>query len=242
MQNSVERPLARLNLNEINNSLTEVEKNWPDIEKQLEEAEVDAREYPFTELIRLRMMFAYEYLDYLLSIQEEPFANDEVERMLFINQRVLYGMDLKLIRERKGAIELNAERYYQQRKPLANWYNNHKRYAKRRNNLKLPGQVYVSTLREPQLFLEGNHRSGSIIASWVSIYHGEAPFILSPENAVAYFQPSREIEGFDNLMLKRGRKGLPKYNKSFMTFWKNNIDPKYLLVDAKGLEPLASSV
>ena len=84
-------------------------------------------------------------------------------------------------------------------------------------------------LDPPQLFIEGNHRSGSIISSWINMYYGHPPFILSYENAVAYFEPSAEIKAFADKSTWRGAIKLPKYRRSFKTFWESHIDPKYII-------------
>jgi hypothetical protein len=62
--------------------------------------------------------------------------------------------------------------------------------------LKVAAEVYVAILGNLQLFIEGNHRKGNIISSWISMYHGHLPFVLSVENAVEYFIPSAEIKKF----------------------------------------------
>ena len=50
--------------------------------------------------------------------------------------------------------------------------------------------AYVQLLSQPQLFLEGNHRTGALIMSYLLARAGEPVFVLSPANAKAYFDPS----------------------------------------------------
>src|SRR5262249_59960193 len=45
----------------------------------------------------------------------------------------------------------------------------------------------------PQLFIEGNPRPGALMMSWVLARHGQPPFVLSVDNAVAYFKVSASI-------------------------------------------------
>jgi len=60
------------------------------------------------------------------------------------------------------------------------------------------------------------------------MYHGYPPFILSRENAIAYFAPSAEIKYFADKSTWRGRFKLPKYRKSFRKFWEENINWQYV--------------
>ena len=50
--------------------------------------------------------------------------------------------------------------------------------------------VYVRMLSKPQLFIEGNHRTGALVMSYILLASGQPPFVLSVENAAAYFEPS----------------------------------------------------
>ena len=49
------------------------------------------------------------------------------------------------------------------------------------------------TLSRPQLFIEGNHRTGALAMSYVRLRDGHPPFVLTPENAAAYFEISAPI-------------------------------------------------
>jgi DnaJ-class molecular chaperone len=54
--------------------------------------------------------------------------------------------------------------------------------------------VYLRLLSNPQLFIEGNHRSGVLIMNLILVRAGLAPFILNSENAREYFDLSSEIK------------------------------------------------
>jgi hypothetical protein len=49
--------------------------------------------------------------------------------------------------------------------------------------------VYIRILSEPQLFIEGNHRTGALIMSYLLAREGRAPFVLTDDNAREYFNP-----------------------------------------------------
>jgi hypothetical protein len=207
---------GRLKLETIGCTLQEVEDNWTTIESALSKAGVGKRDVPFNSWIRENMMSAYTYLDQLLEKGVEPFSVESLGYMLGLSSRVLYGQDQALREEYSGALEANSQKFYAQIEPMINWYQKHKGENKLR---KLAGEIYVSVLGPPQLFIEGNHRTGSLIANWINVFHGYPPFVLSPENAVAFFLPSSEIKQFVNKATWRGRNKLPKYRKSFGGLW-----------------------
>ena len=50
--------------------------------------------------------------------------------------------------------------------------------------------LYVRMLSTPQLFIEGNHRTGALLMTYLLIRDGQPPFVLSAANATAYFEAS----------------------------------------------------
>ena len=221
----------RLNLDTIDFSLKTVEEHWTQIDDELDLRGIGRKDTPFTALIRMRMMSAYRYLDDLLAQQLPPFSRESIEHMLILNERVHYGTDHQLIAEYTKAINANAEKFSQHIGPIQNWYELH---TKRGNHpLKLAAEIYVSILGYPQLYIEGNHRTGTLIANWITVYNGFPPFVLSVENAIAYFAPSAEIKKFVNKSTWRGQAQLPKYRKSFLAFWESHIDSQYLMKEAR---------
>ena len=82
-------------------------------------------------------------------------------------------------------------------------------------------------LSQPQLYQEGNHRTGSLIASGILLQNGCPPFVLTRQNAVAYFNPSSEIKFADKRTI-RGKLRLPKYQHEFRKFLQQNINQAYV--------------
>src|SRR5262249_45072042 len=58
----------------------------------------------------------------------------------------------------------------------------------------LAAGLYVRLLSRPQLFVEGNHRTGALAMSYILVRENEPPFVLTTENAVTYFDPSTVIQ------------------------------------------------
>jgi hypothetical protein len=217
----------RLNLERIDVSLQTVEEHWEQIDDELDLRGIGRKDTPFTDTVRTRVMSAYEYLDALLAQQMPPFSAESIGHMLTLNNRVHYGTDQRLMSEYATAIEATAEKFYQHIGPIQDWYERHKNRGN--HPLKLAAEIYVSILGYPQLYIEGNHRTGSLIADWITVYYGFPPFVLSADNAIAYFAPSAEIKSFANKSTWRGQTRLPKYRKSFLAFWERHIDSQYLM-------------
>jgi hypothetical protein len=216
-------------LENIVSSLKTVEVHWEQIDDELDRQGIGRKDTPFDAVLKTRMTSAYSYLDDLLSEQIPPFSMESIEPMLLLNQRVHYGTDRRLLSEYRKAVEATAEKFYRYIGPIQEWYEKHRKSGK--HPLKLAAEVYVSILGYPQLYVEGNHRTGSLIANWISVYHGFPPFVLSADNALAYFAPSKEIKSFADKWTWRGQARLPKYRKSFLHFWEKHIDDRYLIHD-----------
>jgi len=87
--------------------------------------------------------------------------------------------------------------------------------------------VYGRILTTPQLFIEGNHRTGVLVASYVLLRDGLPPFVLSPENAVAYFDVSAALKHIP----KTGATSLfrlPSVRQRLADLLREHSDPRYL--------------
>ncbi len=219
----------RLRLDAIDDALKTVEMRWQEIDDELDRRGIGRKDTPFTDTLRLRMMSAYNELDRLLAQQMEPFSLPSIAEMLLLNERVHYGTDTRLQAEYTSAREATSEKFHQHIWPIQIWYERHLQRGD--HPLKLAAEIYVSILGYPQLYIEGNHRTGALIADWITVYYGFPPFVLCAENAIAYFAPSAEIKSFGNKSTWRGQFKLPKYRKSFLAFWERHIDGRYLLED-----------
>ena len=217
--------VLRLRLGAIDASLCEVQKDWAQIDLELMQHRIGQKD-PFTEPLRQNMLSAYDHLDHLVRREIEPFSSKGVAQMLALNNRVHYGTDKALMAEFKSAISANAEKFHMNIGAIAKWYRRHVERAD--HPYKLAAETYVSILGQPQLFIEGNHRTGSLIASWINLHAGYPPFVLSVANAVAYFAPSAEIKLFGDRSTWRGRRRLPKYRRSFRDFWEQHVEEKYV--------------
>jgi hypothetical protein len=211
----------RLHLRRIGDELIDVQRHFPEINAVLE-----CRRDDFTDLVRQNMLAAYEFLDAVVADDLDLFSDEGMEALLQLNHLVLLGRGYDP-REFRRHITLTRNKFFdnfrQYVKPVRRWYRKHET----ENPYKVASQVYVGVLSQPQLFQEGNHRTGSLIASGILLQNGCPPFVLTRANAVAYFDPSSQIKFTDKRSIG-GKLRLPKYQRAFREFLQGNVNRAYV--------------
>jgi prophage maintenance system killer protein len=209
----------RLNLDRIVESLSEVQRDWDELNRNL----LVHRENLTDEIIQ-NMVSAYHYLDNLIADRAKIFDQDGLHHLLELNHIVLCGKDPLVRLEYGHHLVETRKKFYENVKPLHKWYKkNHDS-----SPLKVAAEVYVGVLSRPQLFIEGNHRTGALIASYILLRKERYPFVLNVKNAEAYFNPSSRIKFSDKRSIK-GKLKLPRYEKEFKKFLEENISGDYVL-------------
>jgi prophage maintenance system killer protein len=170
------------------------------------------------------MVAGYKFVDNLVATDISLFSDLGLQYMLELNHIVLCGRDPRVRLEYTQHITETRRRFYQYIQPIKRWYKKHKNES----TLKVASEVYVGILSRPQLYIEGNHRTGSLIATYLLLTRGSPPFVLNVDNAVAYFQPSSQIKFSDKTSFK-GKLRLPKYEKAFKAFLEENLSEDFLL-------------
>jgi hypothetical protein len=217
----------RPDLKKIEESYAEVLRNWQAIDDQLDTLHIGRKDTPFDATVMENMLIAWDYLDFFIRKKDYSLLSDKGgPDMLEINHRVHYGLDGTLREEYRKAIKATAEKFTSRVGPIRKYYR--KKNAAGTSVNKLAAEVYIAILGMPQLYIEGNHRSGSIVASWINLVHKKPPFVLSVDNAIAFFQPAQEIKKFDKRSVWRSFTKLPKYRKDFKDFWTNNCDADFV--------------
>jgi hypothetical protein len=217
----------RPDLHEIEKSYQEVLLHWADIDNQLDKLKIGRKDTPFSQDLMEDMLCAWEYLDYFIQKKKYSlFSREGGPHMLEINHRVHYGLDYDQREEYQKALNATTDKFSKHIVPIRKYY---KRETGHRTSVnKIASEIYIAILGQPQLFIEGNHRSGSIIASWINLANDKPPFVLSVENAVAFFQPAQEIKKFNKRALWRSLTKLPKYKKDFKLFWMKHCSMQYV--------------
>jgi hypothetical protein len=156
---------------------------------------------PLDDRVVENLLAGYAYVDDLVAARIDVFALGGVKHLLELNTLVLCGTSQARRAAHAGHLAATERRFYEERaagvQDVVEWY---ARYADRAPWTRAAG-VYVRTLSTPQLFIEGNHRTGALMMSYVLLRDGCPPFVLSPANAREYFEPSTAIRHVDKRSL-----------------------------------------
>jgi hypothetical protein len=173
------------------------------------------------------MIAGYELVDLLVASGIDPFAMGNHKYLLELNATVLCGTDPVPREEYARHRQTTEERFYEAQhggiQGLVEWYES------RRGDSAwtLAAGVYVRLLSRPQLFVEGNHRTGALAMSYILVRENEPPFVLTTENAGTYFDMSSVIKDTEKqglAMLFRS----PGLIRGFASFLREHADRTYL--------------
>jgi hypothetical protein len=229
---------ACLDLDAIESSLSAVQADFARINDTL----TTPRD-PMTDEVRANMMAGYRFVDNALARGVDLFELGNSRWLLELNRLVLCGTD----EDKRKAFDqhlANTEKHFYRQgeggiSALMDWMKKHQRT----DVWKRAAGAYIHILSRPQLYLEGNHRAGALIMSYILAREGRPPFVLSVENAKAYFDPSslvKETKRHSLGMLVR----LPKLKKRFAKLLKEDGDERYLFAGGPyspgvGLHPMS---
>lgn len=174
------------------------------------------------------MLAGYELVDSLAARRIDPFVMGNLKYLLELNTIVLCGTDPVEREEYARHRQSTERRFYDERdggiRDLVEWYDGR---GGESPWMRAAG-MYVRLLSRPQLFLEGNHRTGALALSYILVAEGEPPFVLGPENAVTYFDPSTVIQDTEKQGLAM-RFRSPGLTRRLASFLQEHADRQYLL-------------
>lgn len=202
----------RLDLVAVERALREVQGRFDELSLHFTE-----QRDPMTDEVLENVIAGYALVDEYVARGIDLFDLQHLDLMLEINATVLCGNDPARRLEFAQHLTATEEHFFNNVeggiKDLHTWYCKH--HAE--SVWKRAAGVYVRILSKPQLFIEGNNRSGSLIVSYLLMRDGLPPFVLSLENAEGYFNPSSVIRN----SAKHGVKALyelPKIKKKYAAF------------------------
>lgn len=226
-----------LDLPAIERALREVQAHFDSMSRDF----VETRD-PFSDEVLANVLAGYALIDDYVARDVDLFELRNIDLMLEINATVLCGVDPA--ERRKFAEHLAAtERHFFENegggiRDILEWYAEHRHESP----WKRAAGIYVRILSKPQLFIEGNNRSGALIVSYLLLRAGLPPFVLTLANAAGYFNPSSVIRN----SAKHGVRALfelPKIKKKFAAFLEEQAVPaqKFLVAETEvRIPPLAT--
>ncbi|MGW7774085.1 hypothetical protein ACTWM0_14155 [Pseudomonas machongensis] len=222
------RATRRLDLSAVERALRDVQRRFTELSKHFTEPRD-----PFTDEVLQNVLEGYALIDDYVARGIDLFDLQQLNLMLEINATVLCGSDPQRRVEFAQHLIATEEHFFNNVeggiKDLYNWYCSYGSDSV----WKRAAGVYVRILSKPQLFIEGNNRTGSLIVSYLLMRAGLPPFVLTLDNAEGYFNPSSVIRN----SAKHGVKALyelPKIKKKYAAFLEaQSPDPeKFFLGEA----------
>ena len=222
MQSLPTRP--RLDLAAIEAALRGVQREFPEINRLLQ-----CRRDTMDDSIIDNMLAGYAYVDDAITRGIDAFAMGNFKHFLELNARVLCGTDPQQRADNATHLRLTEEHFYDDTRggirDIVEWYRLHRDESVWRR----AAGVYIRVLSEPQLFIEGNHRTGALIMSYILASECRPPFVLTVENAQGYFNPSTLITKTKKTSLSMLYR-MPTIKKSFAAFLKRQASNAFLAI------------
>lgn len=211
----------RLNIAAIEESLCNLQQEFERINKTL----TTQRDRLSDDIVR-NMVAGYSYVNEVLGEGIDLLTLESSEYLLEMNHIVLCGSDPWLRVEYRSHIETTERWFYEKENSIFDvlrWYRRHQKDSV----WKRAAGVYIQIVSRPQLYVEGNHRTGALFMSYILCREGNAPFVLSVENAKAYFDPSTLAKDTQKNLITELIK-LPRIRKYFARFLEEQANGDYL--------------
>ena len=213
----------KIDLEQVHHYLLSVQRNFDAINEAL-----DMHREPMRDEILNNMLEGYEYVNYLLEKDVRLLHPEGLHYLLELNNIVLCGTDLEKRKDFKEHILSNTDRFYEQSEfsisHMRAWAEKHKKDTP----WKKAAGSYILQVSWPQLFHEGNHRTGALMMSHILVRNDCPPFVSSVDNAQAYFNPSSLAKSTNKNEVYGKFYKLPKIKKNFAKFLEKQAVPSYL--------------
>lgn len=212
----------RYDLDAIARALRALQRAFPQVNPGLK----DRRE-PLDDDVVRNMLAGYAMVDGLLADDVDLFAFGHLQPWLDLNTLVLCGEEVMRPDHISDLIQATEERFYDDEhggiRDIMEWYEK----SSSQSVWKRAAGVYTRMVSEPQLFPEGNHRTGVLVMSYLLGREGKPPVVLTPENAAGFFDPSTEAK-----QLRKGSFGMILHasgiKRRLAQFLKNQASDAYL--------------
>ena len=169
---------------------------------------------------------AYTFLNDLLEKGIDLFTPAGLHSLLEMNHIVLCGSDPNQRMNYYHHITETRTRFLSRIKPIRSWMEKNKN---RKDPHKFATGFYLRALSQPQLFIEGNHRTGNILVNYLLVSRGEPPYVLTPQTAAEYLNISGDIKFTDKDNSIETTFKVPGQKKRFMALLREHADERFLL-------------
>lgn len=213
----------RLNYVAIKMSLVETQQNFDVIN-----ANLTVERTPLSDELINNLLAGYAQIDEYLAKGIDLFKVGNSDLLLALNKTVLYHSTDISTAESSRQFEATQQHFYEAKNGgighLMEWLDMHRGSSV----WKRSAGLFTYIMSQPQLFIEGNHRTGAIIMSYMLMREGYAPFVLSLSNAQHFFEPAelikkRRKKTMDELLY------LPKQTRKFAKLLKHEQSQAFFI-------------
>lgn len=192
-------------------------------------ATLSVRRTPPSDEIIENLVAGYEQVnDYLLS-DIDLFEMGHSGLLLELNHIVLYHHGGLCSEEKDRQFKATEQHFYSSELGGIDEFMTWLRVNKTLSLWKTAAGAFTHMLSQPQLFLEGNHRTGSLIMSYLLVRGGYGPFVLSVENAKHFFEPAEIVKSRHKNLLLDEYLHLPKQTRKFSKLLKQEQSAEFLV-------------
>jgi len=213
----------KLNIDAIRASLVDTQQHFKKINATLK-----VERKPPSDAVIENLLVGYQKIDQHIAEGTDLFAIGNSHLILELNHIVLFHNSGRTMEENESQFKATRKHFYDAKQggigQLMEWLEMHKDT----NIWRKAAGTFTHVLSQPQLFLEGNHRTGSLMMSYLLMQDGRAPFVLSYKNAQHFFEPAE--------LIKERRKKtldeyfhLPKQTRKFSKLLKSEQSNQYFL-------------
>ena len=181
---------------------------------------------PFTDDLLANMLSAYAFLNEALAKGFHIMTPAGQHALLEMNHLVLCGTEPKTRFEYHNHVLKTRTRFHERIGRIRKWF---RKRQHKDDAFALAAALYSLAVSQPQLFIEGNHRTGNLLVNFVLISAGQSPFVVRAGNAVEYFELSGEMKlagHGDNPHPTRSQ--LTRWRKQFAALLRSEADETYL--------------
>jgi hypothetical protein len=187
------------------------------------------------------MLSGYAFIADLIDRKVDLFAIGNSRLFLELNARVLCGDETAVRKDSASHLKANEEYFYENEtggiRDVMDWHAIHQDAPIYRR----AAGVYIRILSEPQLFIEGNHRTGALVMSYMLVREGRPPFVRTAANLETF-------EEWSNLFNSRKKAGpwlrweMPWLTRRFGKFLEAQEDRQFLKGTRADAQHLGSGI
>lgn len=181
----------------------------------------------FDEVAVDRMMQGYAAIDDLLARRVDLLSVGQLRLFLELNALVLLGRDDAVRADAARHLAATERQFFDAAeggiRDVVEW---HAMHGDESPWLRAAG-VYIRVTSEPQLFIEGNHRTGALLMSFILARAGHPPFVMTHDNVLSFLNHSGQFT-------TRHKSGLrlclemPWLKRRFAAFLRSQANPAFL--------------